>query len=133
MSRNRRLRYGIDSEGSIISELMGGYNDREEADHRIAWPVLDFEHMKPENGFEIIYNLEKMNPYDCLPYSDVTWTRKIPIEVKNIHREFWGLKSLDGITCRAFLNCIALATTEIIVPALANPVPSCEKCAKKLQ
>ena len=87
------LSYGVCQEtGFYVSWI------RDHPDHRnsVAWPVLDYESIG-ENGdytqpFE--YNLEEFDPVAVLPRTDVRWTRKIPIDVKNLHREFWGLKPL---------------------------------------
>lgn len=62
----------------------------------VAIPVLDFEHMKPENNFETIYNLEVFTIYEAYQGTDLVWTRKIPNSIKNLHREFWGMKPLRG-------------------------------------
>ena len=61
----------------------------------VAIPVLDFEGMKPENSYEMNYNLEKFPVFSVA--SDIInsiRTRKIPIEIKNEHRKFWGMKPL---------------------------------------
>jgi len=61
----------------------------------VAIPVIDFDGMKPENNYEIKHNLEK---FDVLTVArevgHCIGTRKIPIEVKNHHRKFWGMKEL---------------------------------------
>ena len=52
--------------------------------------------MTPENKYKMQFNLEKENVLS-VAYSMrfITWTRKIPIEIKNYHREFWGMKPLQ--------------------------------------
>lgn len=62
----------------------------------VAIPVLDFDHMKPENNFETIYNLEIFDIYSAYQGTNLVWTRKIPNFIKNLHREFWGMKPLKG-------------------------------------
>ena len=82
--RNRTIQYGIDREtGLIVSRV----NDE------IAVPVLQWESMKPENNFKTSYQLEKFNVFDSIGMI-IKWTRKIPIGLKNIHREFWGFTHL---------------------------------------
>lgn len=84
----KNIQYGIDGEtGLIISKT----------DDNIAWPVLDFAGMKPENNWKMNYNLKKFKIVDVgqsIKY--VKWTRKIPNEIKNMHRQFWGFKLLTG-------------------------------------
>jgi hypothetical protein len=61
----------------------------------VAIPVLDWNGMKPENNFATNYNLEKFNVSDIYSsLSQVIRTRKIPTELKNIHRKFWGMKAI---------------------------------------
>jgi hypothetical protein len=61
----------------------------------VAIPVLDYDAMVPENNFQTSYYLEKDSVHNVLPYSrDLVWTKKIPLEIKNLHREFWGMKPL---------------------------------------
>lgn len=82
----KTIQYGIDLEtGLIISRY----------DKELAIPVLDYEHMKPENGFETCcYYLEKVCLNELI-YMDIKWTRKIPILMKNEHRVFWGMKPIN--------------------------------------
>jgi len=64
----------------------------------VAIPVLDFDGMKPENNYETNYNLEKFPVLEVA--SDIinsVGTRKIPIEIKNKHRKFWGMKPLKPL------------------------------------
>ncbi len=59
-----------------------------------AIPVLDFAGMKPENSFTASYNLEKFE-YLCLSdWNRLVWTKKIPVQTKNLHRKSWGMKPL---------------------------------------
>ena len=81
----RRIHYGIYLDtGLCLSQIYGeGY----------AVPVLDFEGMKPENGFKAVYNLEKFETL-CYQGGNIRWTRKIPTAIKNCHRKFWNMKEL---------------------------------------
>jgi hypothetical protein len=80
----RNIHYGIDQDtGLVVSQVYHeGY----------AIPVLDFEGMKPENGYKAVYNLTKFK--ELTGILRATWTRKIPTEIKNRHRVFWGMKPL---------------------------------------
>lgn len=83
---NRIITYGIDRETDMVISRVNS---------EVAWPVLDYEGMQPENNFAMYYTLEKM-PILSLGSSwrSIKWTKKIPVELKNRHREFWGFKSL---------------------------------------
>jgi len=87
MSRDKRIRYGIDEEtGIIVSQnLQTG---------EICWPTIDFSAMIPDDGFAFKWSMgEPLKPLDLAGF-EVHWTRKIPTKYKNIHREYWGMKPL---------------------------------------
>jgi hypothetical protein len=87
MSRQRRITYMINPQGVVYSRV----------DDEVAIPVLDFEGMKPENKYEMNYNLEKFKVIKVAgELGHCVGTRKIPVEVKNKHREFWGMKPLEA-------------------------------------
>ena len=82
----RNIQYAIEMEtGLIISKV----------DRRIYHPVLDFDGMKPENNWRMVYNYEEMS-FEVLfgVYHYYKWTRKIPKEIKNFHRKYWRFKEL---------------------------------------
>lgn len=82
----KTIMYAIDKKtGHIISRV----------DSEIAIPVLQYRDMKPENNFQTDYKLEKI-PIINIPigYSKLKWTCKVPLYIKNKHREFWGMKLL---------------------------------------
>ena len=84
----KNIQYAVDTETGMVISRIGS---------EIALPVLQFHKMVPENNFQTVYELEKMDVIaiaHCWKY--YKWTRKIPTEVKNKHREFWGLRPLDG-------------------------------------
>ena len=87
MSRQRRIMYMIDTrEGLVYSRV----------DSEVAMPVLDFKGMKSENNYEMNYNLEKFKVLDVASsLINSIGTRKIPTEIKNQHRKFWGMKPLS--------------------------------------
>jgi hypothetical protein len=80
----KTITYAIDLDTGLVVSRVGS---------QYAWPILDFEGMKPENNFETIYNLEKIPIFQANGTS-LRHTRKIPLEQKNLHREFWGMKKV---------------------------------------
>jgi hypothetical protein len=83
----RTITYAVDQHSGLVCSRVGD---------EVAIPVLDFEHMKPENNFETRYNLEAVPALLAHIGTDFKWTRKIPNALKNLHREFWGMKPLKG-------------------------------------
>lgn len=85
MANQKRVYYGIDmGTGYVFSRFQG----------QLAIPIIDFDGMKPENNFQIKTNLEKFPSQQALMHMQYVFTRKIPVEIKNTHRVFWGLKPL---------------------------------------
>lgn len=81
----KNITYAIHSDGYVISRVGSD----------VAWPILDYDGMKPENNFAMKYFLEKMSVHAISrEWDSLKWTKKIPVEVKNYHREFWGFKPL---------------------------------------
>ena len=100
-----RITYAIDQDNCVVSRVGNDF----------AWPVLDFDRIgaggadkHPNTGEEsgayapqdfngpMWYNLEKVYLFDMTPgqYARLRWTRKIPLEIKNYHRAFWGMKAV---------------------------------------
>lgn len=87
----RVITYGVERDTGLVYSRV---------DSECAGPVLDFEAIgQGGDGYEpgdfrgpMNYKLEKMSVYDVYPYC--RWTKKIPVAVKNLHREFWGFKPL---------------------------------------
>ena len=86
--RRKTIQYAIDLDlGQVISRV----NDR------VLIPVLDFEGMKPENNFKTNYDLQEFSIYDISQnWYSYKWTKKIPIEIKNLHRQKWNMKLLTN-------------------------------------
>jgi len=83
----RQITYLLSPEGHVISRVGS----------EVAWPILDYENMKPENNFEPRYFLEKIPVLQVArELGRCKGTRKICREIKNYHREFWGFKPLKG-------------------------------------
>ena len=104
-----RITYAVDHQDGVVVSRVG--------DH-LAWPVLDYKSIgaggadkhantgeesgsyAPQNfSGPLRYNLEKFPLFD-IPggYAGLQWTRKIPLEIKNYHRAFWGMKALKRRT-----------------------------------
>ncbi|HDY90266.1 MAG TPA: hypothetical protein ENH82_19370 [bacterium] len=85
--RNRTIQYAIEQEtGQVCSQVSG----------EIAIPILNYDCMQPENGYKLTYRLEKFDIFTTIGMK-LKWTRKIPQEIKNQHRKFWGFKPLTNI------------------------------------
>ena len=88
MARFRTIQYMVDPVMSMVYSRVGD---------ELAIPVLDFEGMKPSNNYQIFYNLEKFKALEVAgTIGHVIRTRKIPLEIKNYHRKFWGMKPIKG-------------------------------------
>jgi len=88
MSRRRIITYAIDQETGMVVSRVG---------NEVYHPVLDFEGMTPENNFHMGYFYMKMPIRHLGPcWWMYKWTKKIPVEIKNFHREFWGFKPLKA-------------------------------------
>jgi hypothetical protein len=80
------IRYGIDRETGLVWSRVRS---------QIALPVLQFHKMVPDDNFQTVYELEKMDVIEVIgSLRSVKWTRKIPAQIKNLHRVFWGMKPL---------------------------------------
>lgn len=84
---NRIITYAIEQTTGLVYSQVG---------NEIAIPVLDYKGMTPENNFQTTYNLEKDTALAAHIGTIFIWTRKIPNALKNIHRQFWGMKPLQG-------------------------------------
>ncbi len=61
----------------------------------LAWPILDYDNMLPENHYTMNYSLKKTQVFAASSvWYILKWTRRIPKEIKNIHRKFWGFPLL---------------------------------------
>jgi hypothetical protein len=82
----KTIQYAIDKETGLTWSRV---------DSEVAVPVLDYEGMDLDKSFDTEYKLERMKVLDIAHYMhDLTWTKKLPISIKNYHREFWGMKPL---------------------------------------
>ena len=81
----RTIQYAIDSETGLTVSRVGS---------DLAYFVLDYENMLPENNFRPTYYLDKMTVFGWHSWSALKWTRKLPKVLKNIHRKFWGFVAI---------------------------------------
>ena len=87
MSRQRTIQYCICPNGLVYPRVGS----------EMCVPVLDYPAMKQESGFQMEYNLDRFSIYSISSeWNTLKWTRKIPVNLKNIHRRFWGMKELKG-------------------------------------
>ena len=82
----RTIQYGIDPQTYQVWSRVGS---------EVAVPVLDFESGTFVNNFTMDTRIEKFSVFAVASdWNYLKHTRKIPIEIKNIHRKFWGFKEL---------------------------------------
>jgi hypothetical protein len=83
---NRIITYAINQNDGLVVSRVGD---------EMAWPILQYEEMRPENNFQTSYKLEKIPVLSVgCEYRALRFTRKIPVKLKNKHREFWGFSLL---------------------------------------
>lgn len=82
---NRIITYAVEKESGIVYSRVGS---------EVAGPVLDYEGMLPSNNFAADYNLESFSVCMLQPWNGYRWTKKVPVELKNRHRAFWGMPPL---------------------------------------
>ena len=82
----RTITYAINGTGLVVSRVGS----------ELAWPILEYDKMLPENNYEMDYHLEKITVFSVAGHiwDMLKWTKKIPQELKNKHREFWGFSKL---------------------------------------
>lgn len=81
----RTITYAIDTETKLTVSRVGT---------ELAYFVLDYDNMLPENNFSARYHLDKMDVFHWHNWSVLKWTRKIPKDIKNLHRKYWGFSKL---------------------------------------
>jgi hypothetical protein len=79
----RTIQYAVDENGLFWSRVGS----------EVAFPVLDYESMTPENNYNETYHLEKGSIYTTIGQY-LVWTKNLPISAKNEHRKFWGMPLL---------------------------------------
>lgn len=85
---NRNIQYAIHQDDGVVWSRVG---------REIAVPVLEYEKIGEGGDFTkpLRWELEAM-PMEAGRYDwpRLKWTKKIPVELKNRHRKFWGMKPL---------------------------------------
>ena len=84
--------YAINKEDGFVVSRVG---------NEVAWPVLHYDRIGRDGDFTgpTEYELEKMPVLSLAScWSQLKWTKKIPTRIKNLHRTFWGFKSLKEST-----------------------------------
>ena len=82
----RTIQYAIDKETGLTVSRRGS---------QIAIPILEYSNMIGQNHYQTTYILETCGIFSFgEEFNRFAWTRKIPVEIKNIHRKFWGMKPL---------------------------------------
>ena len=81
------IQYAINTETGLVWSRVGS---------EIAYPVLAFDKMTPENNFTAPLILEKALLLNMTGrvWEGLKWTNKIPRANKNEHRMFWGFPIL---------------------------------------
>ena len=85
-----RITYAINRRDGFVISRIGS---------ELAWPVYQFSEFGKDGDFtgEIPIALEQLSVYEAVTeWKDLLWTKKIPVEIKNLHRVFWGMKPLPA-------------------------------------
>lgn len=100
----RNIQYAFHrDDGSVISRVGS----------EVAWPVLDFMAIgRGGGGFEpgnfhgpMNYNLARKSVHGIgREWDRLVWTKYVPTQLKNLHREFWGMKPLPTEPDRRSIN-----------------------------
>ena len=81
----RTIQYAIDiNTGLIVSRV----------DTELGCYVVDYENMNIKNGYSAKAFLVRIPILHTTFWDSLRWTKKIPKEIKNIHRNFWGFPAL---------------------------------------
>lgn len=99
MGANRIITYGVEKDTGIVVSRV---------ESEIACPVLNFAAIgMGGDGFEPgdfrgpnRWNLERIHiaALGTGWWGSIRWTKKIPLDLKNRHRAFWGFKALKEVT-----------------------------------
>lgn len=86
---SRCITYAVEEETGLVYSRVGA---------EIAVPVLQYERIGKGGDFTapLEYELEKFGVSELRgEWNTLRWTRKIPVALKNKHREFWGMAALE--------------------------------------
>ena len=85
----RYLTYCVHKDNGLVYSRMGD---------KLAVPVLQFDRIGKDGDFTkpLEYELERMSVFEISEeWRRLKWTKKIPAQIKNMHRQFWGFKPLS--------------------------------------
>ncbi len=85
---NKIITYAINRNDDMVYSRVGS---------EIAYPVLQFDKIGQNGDFTgpLEYQLEKSSVNSLAgEWSQLRFTKKIPADIKNRHRAFWGMKPL---------------------------------------
>jgi hypothetical protein len=82
------ITYAISKDDGMVYSRIG---------NEIVYPVLQYQKIGQGGDFTqpFEYQLEKSDVLSLAYYwPRLKWTKKIPVDIKNLHRSFWGMKQL---------------------------------------
>jgi len=86
-----RITYAVAPDGLVVSRV----------ENQLAWPILNYAAYAKTSAASgdfrgpFTYSLAKVPVFDVgREWDSLRWTKKIPVAMKNLHREFWGFKPL---------------------------------------
>lgn len=88
MSNLNTITYAIHREEGYVVSRVG---------REMLWPILEYEKIGQDGDFTkpLEYRWEKIPlPGPSYDWQMLEWTKKIPVSIKNFHREKWGMKPL---------------------------------------
>lgn len=83
----RTIQYAINMQTGLVISQVG---------NEVAWPILNYDGMAETNSYTKNYHLEilPLHHVTFFTWDILKWTKKIPKEIKNIHRKFWDFPLL---------------------------------------
>lgn len=83
----RTIQYAIDIDTGLVVSRVGS---------ELGCYVVDYENMNAKNGYNAKAFLVQIPIFHTTFWKSLRWTKKIPKEIKNIHRKFWGFPALKS-------------------------------------
>ena len=87
---NRIITYAFNKDDGLVISRVGS---------EVAVPVLQWDEFGNDGDFSgpMPYELEKFPVHSIgRDWPRYKWTKKIPVQLKNRHRAFWGFPALQG-------------------------------------
>lgn len=86
-----RITFAIDrASGEVVSHVGNEY----------AWPILDYEAIGQDGDYTapLEYKLKRIDQFGAIMGAEsLYWTKRIPTEIKNLHRAYWGMPAVKPI------------------------------------